>query len=156
MMKKLILSIILVNILFIACSDDETTPEPVVTSEPSFVDYSGAYLGTRYVNYYATQSGTLLDSSTFVDTIFVFKHKVNSDSFLTWWYDNKYQESVNWGRLQIDGTFKSTGKWYDSNVRDSFTQQHNHRIVNDTFYEVISTARTNFRWYGEGVFVKMP
>jgi hypothetical protein len=154
-MKKLILLIILINSLFIACSDDETTPAPL-TSEPTFVDYSGAYLGTRYVNYYATQSGALLDSSTFVDTIFVFKHKVNSDSFLTWGYDNKYQESVNWGRLQMDGTFKSTGKWYDSNLKDSFTQQHNHRIIDDTFHEVISTARTNFRWYGEGVFVKMP
>ena len=149
-MKKLILPIILINSLFIACSDDETTPAPI-TSERTFVDYSGAYLGTRYVNYYATQSGALLDSSTFVDTIFVFKHKVNSDSFLTWGHDNKYQESVNWGKLQMDGTFKSTGKWYDSNLKDSFTQQHNHRIIDDTFHEVISTARTNFRWYGEGV-----
>ena len=56
----------------------------------------------------ATQSGALLDSSTFIDTIFVFKHKVYSDSFLTWGHDNKYQESVNWGKLHMDGTFKST------------------------------------------------
>jgi hypothetical protein len=140
--------------IYIGCSEDEASPRPL-PSDPINVDYSGAYLGTRYVNYYSTRTNALLDSSNFVDTIFVFKHKINSDSFFTWGYSDEYQQSVNWGRLNSDGTFRSSGSWYDSNLNDSLTQQHNHRISNDTFYEVIETFRTNFRWYGEGVFIKM-
>ena len=152
-MKKLI-PIVFLTLIYVGCSEDEASPTPL-PSDPIYVDYSGAYLGTRYVNYYASATGTLIDSSTYVDTIFVFKHKINTDSFFTWGYDNKYQESVNWGRLKDDGTFRSTGKWFDANQNDSFTQQHNHRISNDTFYEIIETWATNKRWYGEGVFIKM-
>ena len=152
-MNKLI-PIMFLTMIYIGCSEDDASSTPL-PSEPVNVDYSGAYLGTRYVNYYSTRTNALLDSSNFVDTIFVFKHKINSDSFFTWGYSDEYQQSVNWGRLNSDGTFRSSGSWYDSNLNDSLTQQHNHRISNDTFYEVIETFRTNFRWYGEGVFIKM-
>ena len=152
-MKKLI-PIVFLTMIYIGCSEDEASPTPL-PSDPINVDYSGAYLGTRYVNYYSTRTNALLDSSNFVDTIYVFKHKINSDSFFTWGYSDEYQQSVNWGRLNNDGTFRSSGSWYDSNLNDSLTQQHNHQISNDTFYEVIETFRTNFRWYGEGVFIKM-
>ena len=141
-MKKLI-PIVFLTMIYVGCSEDEASPRPL-PSDPINVDYSGAYLGTRYVNYYSTRTNALLDSSNFVDTIFVFKHKINSDSFFTWGYSDEYQQSVNWGRLNSDGTFRSSGSWYDSNLNDSLTQQHNHRISNDTFYEVIETFRTNF------------
>lgn len=69
-------------IVYVGCSEDDESPAPApASSEQVFVDYSGAYLGTRYVNYYSTQMNSLLDSSTSVDTIFVFRHKINSDSF---------------------------------------------------------------------------
>jgi len=156
MTKILPLLLLLTMIIYVGCSEDDGSPAPApVPSEQVFVDYSGAYLGTRYVNYYSTQMNSLLDSSTFVDTIFVFRHKINSDSFFTWGYSDEFQKSVNWGRLNSDGSFRNTASWYDANSNDSFTQQHNHRISNDTFYEVIETFRTNFRWFGEGVFIKM-
>lgn len=152
-MYRSILSLLVFALLYIGCSeDDDTAPLP---AEPIQVDYSGAYLGSRYVNFYDDNNGRLVDSSVYADTIFVFKHMVKNDSFYTWGYDNKYQESVNWGRLRDDGTFLSSGQWYDANQNDSFTQQHNHRIIGDTFHETIQTWATNKRWYGEGIFVKM-
>lgn len=154
MIKKIPLLLLLTMIVYVGCSDDDDSPVPTSLDEV-YVDYSGVYLGTRYVNYYSSRTNSLLDSSNSVDTIYVFKHKINSDSFFTWGYSDEYQQSVNWGRLNSDGTFRSSGSWYNSNLNDSFTQQHNHRISNDTFYEVIETFRTNFRWYGEGAFIKI-